>query len=351
MSWTKRFDAWGRRSDSPAAADAEKEIDDELMFHLRSLVDDSLAKGLPLDAAWQRAQDRFGSLRHYSAACRSIPLKDHIMLQKFSALAVVVLTLLVGWLLLEVRSLEQHIALLDVKPREAVLIAQTPTKAAVKEAPNDAMLSGRNDIAGRVLDRHDGPLAGASVLVILKTWPGGRYQQEAFAAVTDAKGGFRLPRLIPLEGQYAVQMAAIKDGYTLTSIYRLVEEGSHPTLEPVTLHCDVASRITLIVHDSAGRPVANARVFPAARQSSTGETHLVYFQASKPIQTASDAEGRVGLGCFERGDQAEIYVQLPGQDWQRHAIAIPSDGDILVLSAAESGNPTGGNPPNPPKKS
>ncbi len=346
LPWTKLLGGWGRGWELPSSADAEKAIDDELMFHLRSLVDDNLAQGLPLDAAWQQAQVRFGSLHHYSAACRSITFKDQIMLQKLSAIAVVALTLLVGWLLLEVRSLEQHITRIDAKGREAVLIAQTPPVAAVKEVTSQATLAGQGDVSGRVLDRHDEPLAGANVLVIVKTWPGGRYRQEAFAAVSDAEGGFRLPRLIPREGQYAVQAAAIKDGYTLTSIYQLVEEGSRTTVEPVTLHCNPASRITLIVHDGAGRPVANAQVFPAARHSSGGEEHLVYFQASEPIQIASDLQGRVGLGCFERGDQAEICVRLPGQDWHNHTISIPSEGDFVVVSAAETTAPQ-----SPPKKS
>ena len=299
MVWSQLFRAWRRRSHSPPSTDVEQDIDEELMFHLRSLVGDDLAKGNSFDAAWSNAQDRFGPLRRYSDACRNVSLANRLNLRRLSVLGLVVVGLLVGESLFAVFS-----------PR-------------------------RNDVTGWVLDRHGEPLADANVLVILKTWPGGGYRQEAFATTSDAEGRFHLPTLAPLEGQYAIQVAALKDGYALTSSYQLEEEGRHPTVDPVTLHCGEASRITLVVHDGHGQPIANARVVPASRKTSSGETHLVYFQGSEPVQTASDAQGRVGLSCFERGDQAEIYVRPPGKDWELHAIRIPDAGNIVVVSAAQ----------------
>ena len=97
------------------------------------------------------------------------------------------------------------------------------------------------------------------------------------------------------------------------------------------LQCDDASQITFVVEDVRGHPVANARVAPHSRRSSSGASHLIYFQASGPFQISSDAAGRVGMGCFERGDAAEIYVQLPGKDWELHTIAIPHEGDTIVV--------------------
>src|SRR5205085_1735770 len=82
----------------------------------------------------------------------------------------------------------------------------------------------------------------ARVVVILKTWPGGGYRQEAFSTTSEADGSFRLSGLVPREGQYAVQTAALTPGYALTSTYQLKEEGSRSSLEPVTLQCDDASR-------------------------------------------------------------------------------------------------------------
>lgn len=71
MSWIKKLRAWWCGS-LPAGSPAEdQEIDEELMSHLRLLVDDNLARGMPADTAWQEAQRRFGSLRRYADACRS----------------------------------------------------------------------------------------------------------------------------------------------------------------------------------------------------------------------------------------------------------------------------------------
>ncbi len=317
------FRGWFRRSDEPRASDVDEEIDEELMFHLRSLVDDELARGTAFDAAWDRAHGRFGSLRRYANACRGVALNQNRFVQTSLVLLLAFAGLLAGWLLVEVRSLRQeHVTLVESISRQATRPAEIASR--------------RADLTGRVLDRLDRPIGDARIVVILKTWPAGGYRQEAFSTTSDADGTFRLADLVPLEGQYAIQAAALTPGYALTSTYRLIEEGSHPAPEPVMLQCDDASQITFVVQDERGHPVANARVAPHSRRSSSGETHLVYFQASGPFQTASDAAGRVGMGCFERGDEAEIYVQLPGKDWELHAIEIPHDEDTVIVASQSS---------------
>ena len=187
-----------------------------------------------------------------------------------------------------------------------------------------------------MLDLNGRPIDAARLLVILKTWPDGRYRQDDFSTTTDARGRFRLPNLVPSQGQYAILVAAVKTGYALTSNYHLQPSGEPRSVDPVTLRCDRASPITLVVHDAQGRPAAHARVAPSSRQSPDGTTHLVYFQSCEAVQTASDAEGRVDLGLFQRGDMAKIYLQLPGKDWQSCAFAVPKEGDTVEVSAARS---------------
>jgi hypothetical protein len=323
MAWSGLFRGWFRGADAPPVDEAEQQIDEELMFHLRSLVDDELAAGTTFDAAWDRARGRFGSLRRYADACRGVVAGKHRILQLSLVLLLVITGAVAGWLLVEVRSLRQeHLRL-------AAAIASQPAHSEDLEVLRD-------DLAGRVVDRQGKPIPNASVAVILKTWPGGWYRQEAFSTTTDGDGTFRLIDLIPRDGQYAVQAAVMKTGYALTSTYRLIEEGSHATPEPVMLQCDDALQFTLVVQDEHGRPVANARATPHSRLSQSGESHLVYFQASGPFQITSDADGRIGMGCFERGDRAEIYVQLPGKDWELHAIEIPHDGDTVVVASQSS---------------
>jgi hypothetical protein len=323
MASSGLFRGWFRRSNAPCANDVDQEVEEELMFHLRSLVDDELARGTTFDAAWDRAHGRFGSLRRYANACRGVVFNRHRFFQTSLVLLLAFAGLLAGWLLFEIRSLRQeHSTLVQSISRQATQTAETAGRP--------------EDLTGRVLDRLGRPIGNASVAVILKTWPGGGYRQEAFSTTSDADGTFRLAGLVPLEGQYAIQAAALPPGYALTSTYRLIEEGSHPSPDPVLLQCDDASQITFVVQDDRGHPVANARVTPHSRRSSSGANHLVYFQSSGPFQASSDAAGRVGMGCFERGDEAEIYVQLPGKDWELHAIEIPHDGDTIIVPSQSS---------------
>jgi hypothetical protein len=317
------FRNWFRGAQAPSVDQAEEEIDEELMFHLRSLVDDELAGGSTFDTAWDRARGRFGSLRRYTDACRGVAAGNHRVRQMLLALSLLLSVAIAGWLLLEVRSLRQE------QLRLAAATASQPAHSVDIEVVRD-------DLAGRVVDRQGEPIRNASVAVILKTWPGGWYRQEAFSATSDADGEFRLAHLIPRDGQYAIQAAVVTTGYALTSTYRLIEEGSHPLPDPVMLQCDVASQITLVVHDEFGRPVANARVTPHSRLDRSGASHVVYFQASRPFQASSDAEGRVPMGCFEKGDRAEIYVQIPGEDWELRSIEIPHDSDMIIVTIHNS---------------
>ena len=63
MAWNGIFRGWFRRPDAPRASDVDQEIDEELMFHLRSLVDDELAEVYIRLRSLESCHGRFGSLR------------------------------------------------------------------------------------------------------------------------------------------------------------------------------------------------------------------------------------------------------------------------------------------------
>jgi hypothetical protein len=300
MTWTQLL-RW-RRDPRRVEPGAEDPIDDELMFHFRALVSDNLSKGVSFDAAWHEAQGRFGSLARYADACRRASVTGRRW-RAVLALGLAVLTLAVGWLVVD-----------------------------------RWIRFDRTDLAGTVLDQSGNPIDGAHVLVILKTWPDGAYRQQAFATTSHADGRFRIPRLVPVEGQRAVQLAVVKDGYALASNYQLMKQGAPPVSDGFTLQLPKAPRITLVVLDETGAPVAHARVVPAERQTSDGQDHVVYFQAAQPVRSEADAHGRLALAWFERGDRAEIYVQRPGRDWELRAIDIPREGNtVMVPTSAASG--------------
>jgi hypothetical protein len=292
------------------------------MLHLRSLIDENLAQGMSADVAWHEAQTRFGSLRRYADECRRVFQRDHFMTQKLAVAALLLLGVLTGWVAVEVRALRDE---------------QQLARAQAGESSAE-----RCDVQGLVVDRDGKPLADAHVLVVLKTWPDGWYHQENFATTSDAEGRFRLAKLLPTDGHREVLVASLKNGHALTSVYQEKWVEGRPAIEPIVLKLDDAADVTIVVRDRGGRPVPRASVVPAVRRTSGGEEHLVYLQAARPIRAVSNREGRVGLGCFQHGDEAEVWIQVPGEDWERRCMTVPGDGEAITLSSDKSVQETDG---------
>lgn len=324
MSWKDFLHAVRRDADATQRAQGDDDVDDELLFHLRSLVDENISRGMSHEEAWNDAQKRFGPLRRYWVECRRATLARRRFVPGLLAGGAVVLCLVVGWLTWEVRSLrhEQEVAQQDAKIAERVMALER--------------MAGHSDLVGQVFDSRGKPIGGTDVFVILKTWPGGWFRQDNFATKSNAQGRFRLEKLIPPTGQFAVQVAALKDGYALTSSYQLKKADDDHAPEPVVLRMNDALALTLVVNDARGRPVPNARVVPSVRRSADGEEHLLYFQGSERAQLASNAAGRVPLRFLQRGDRAKIYVRLPEGEWKLHAIEVPREGDLIEVSATET---------------
>jgi hypothetical protein len=316
--------------DSPRNPAPRDEIHDELTFHLRALVDENLAKGMPLEAAWDDAQQRFGSLSQYAAECRRATPRGRLAAGLFGA-GLVTVAALALWAVLQVREFAQ----VQRAEKEAMRAAFAAERAALRQAlVRDPQTATPVDYRGRVVDTAGKPIAGANLLVILKTWPAGRYRQQDFATVSDEDGAFCLPKLIPGAGQFAVQAAALKDGYALASRYDLVEaEGGRP-LKPAVLKLEQAVPVTLRVVDAAGQPIPGAAVVPSSRRTLSGQEHLIYFQGSEPARMACDERGLVTLRCFEPGDQAEVYVQAPGSAWKTCEVKIGDAGSTIDVSIA-----------------
>lgn len=308
MSWRKVVASLRQRF-GLSKSRTEQDIDDELVFHLRQSVEDRLEEGLSPDAAWHEARARFGSIVSAAESCRRSTSRRLVHPTVLAALVASALTLMLGWLMVEVRSLRA-----------------------------DRLARG-DDLRGMILDRRGAPIADAQVLVVLKTWPGGWFRQDSFFAASDRDGHFRLPGLLPRTGQFAVQLSALHDGYAWESTYQLHEEDSGLPIEPVIMRLGEATKITLVVRDAEGRLLPNVRVAPASRRTREGLTHLVYFQACEPVQVASNDQGEITLSCFEQGDVGDIFLQSPDGDWQRHSVAITGKISPVVVSAVSDSEP------------
>lgn len=282
----------------------EAETEEELLFHLGGLVEDNLQRQLPFDQAWQQALNRFGSLRSYAGECGRVRTSRRLMLRRIAYVGLIAIGVLMAWLSMTVYGVWSK------------------------------GTSWRFPIAGRIVDQRQQPVAGANVLVVLKTWPGGRYRQESFAAVTDVEGTFRLPRLVPSEDRCAVQVAAIKDGYGFASRYLTTDEIDRGSFGAIALNLSSVSPAALYLQDAKGQPIVNAEVAPASRRTIDGQTHMVYFQGSESIRVTSDAQGRIPIRCFQAGDEAELFVRLPDREWRQQQVRIEPEQTVVRLESA-----------------
>lgn len=304
----------------------QPEIEEELLHHLRCLVEENEARGLSSSEAWDAAQARFGSLQQYSRECRRAAGGSVAPWRLATAAGLLLAAFVAVWHVAEVRRLHENYASLLERSKQATH-TKRPAEAAVPIA------TPHSDLVGQIVDRQGQPIPNANVLVILKTWPNRRYRQEDFAALTDGEGRFRLPALVPTQGQYGIQLAALGDGFALGSTYQLVEKEDHPAVPPMLLQLEPAKRLVVQVRNADGQPIAGAKVVPRGRRTRDGETHSIYFQACGPVQADVDEQGRVPMNCFEPGDVAEIAIQLPGDEWQEREVQIDEGHEIIIVSS------------------
>lgn len=351
------------------------DIRDELMFHFRQLVSEKLAQGATFDAAWEQAEKQFGPVRRFETECQAVHVQSRL---GWSIAAVALLFLIAAggaWKIQDSKnaSLQDNLKSIQhsltqtetarstfeqkmeaslnaadervtkfqsaIQQANAQLESMQTEQSAIKseqaaiasktaQATVELMQPKLADLTGTVLDTNQQPLFDVKMLIILKTWPGGRYQQEDFQVVTDAKGQFVLPKLVPIEGRYAIQIAAMKDGYAFESRYHL-KKLPNEKLEPISFQLSPATPKTVVFKDDSGKPLSNVNVIPSTRTSPNGNEFLIYFQGADSIKKTTDAEGRISLATYAVGDAAELYYQLPGQKWVTRKLNI-TDGDIVV---------------------
>lgn len=337
MSWNELLQRTACRFGTRGTTTTTDEVGDELMFHFRKLVDEKLAEGLSFDAAWEKAEEQFGPMRRYDYECRSSQLVQRLKWRVLAALAIVVLVSIGGWSVFEshrqgeqgeVRSLREEVAWLrhEQEARSAEAGLAGPARR----------IAGGFDLTGTILDNSDHPLEQATVLIIRKTWPGGGYRQEAFTATTNDEGRFTLTEFVPADDQYGIQVAVLKEGFAFQSAYQLKDRKPIERPDPIVLRLERASQITLVVRDGSGRPIANAGVIPSSRTPPGGKDQFIYFYGSEQVQKTTDAEGRVNLNYFLTGDQAMVYLHLPGDQWDRREFEVSGDNQVVDLAATST---------------
>lgn len=304
------------------AAACGAELTDELMFHFRSLVIEKVDSGLPVAAAWNQAEEQFGPVRRYEERCREQLLADRILKERLAVGAVMAIAVVAAWGAFYRPSIGES------SPLRAGVALLAPA-GAVEAAADPA--SDSHDFTGTVQDSKGQPLADARLLVILKTWPNGRYQQADLSATSDKEGRFQFADLVPKNSQYAIHCTALKDGYAFRSNYQLDDKAPFSKPKNLTLKLDSAVDLNFVIQDAAGKPIAGASVAPRSRKHGKTE-HLIYFQGSEDTWRTTDVEGRANLKCFQAGDKTTVaFRAAEGGEWTEQEIVVPAkDGSLTI---------------------
>jgi hypothetical protein len=187
------------------------------------------------------------------------------------------------------------------------------------------------DLKGRVLDHQGQPIANARVLLILKTWPGNRYQQRDFNTNTDEEGRYKFEGLIPANARYAVLVAALADGHALQSKYELHKQPDGERNE-IDLKLETGAPVTIQLKGADGQGVAGIGVVPSSRQQAGEPEQFVYFQGSEVLRLDTNKDGQVLLHGFRSGDDAAVYVKQPGGEWVEKKFRVPADGSAVEIA-------------------
>lgn len=273
------------------AADlVEQEIDEEFDFHIDCRTRELIESGLSPDQAAQEAQRLFGARDRLRRQCQTAIYGRGYRLIAGLALTMAVSLGVIGWLFLQLQDVQrQNLAM------SALLAAE--------QLPSES----KADLVGEIVDAEQKPVANAKVLLIYKSWPNGRYRQQAFDQTSDKNGKFRFKELYSNATQIAFNVTVLADGHAMQSKYVLYE----PKADVKTFRFQLKPAIekTLTVHGPDGEPLADAAVWPGDRKpADSKDWFLIYHQNGAAAGYKTDAKGRVRMPLFQAGDKIELHV-------------------------------------------
>lgn len=286
-----------------AAHSLDREIDEEIQFHLDCRIEELIAGGASRQQAQQTALQEFGSRNKVKRDCQNVRYGRTFWLIQVAAAVFLISLAGTGLLVYSAGQLQGSnaqlreqldAALAEIPRTNLVAVAQPKT---TQEKPS---------LAGTVLNDKKQPVAGAKVELILKTWPNNRYRQQRLQTKTDAQGRYEFKDLYSLHQQVAVLVTVLADGYAMESHY-VLEEAPTEAIADIDFSLPIAQKKTFQIL-SEGKPVANAAVFPFHRTTADGTEHLTYWMSQPEISQKTDDQGRVTLSYFLPGEQVKLGI-------------------------------------------
>ena len=251
-----QFGGWTYRS----TASIDREIDDELSFHIECKTQDLIVSGMSPEQAMAEANTLFGTVSQVRRQCQKIKYGYGPLMVCSLSISFVALIASIGWLtmLLNAANLKNQ---------------QMSIMLTALESPN----SDDGDLVGEIVDATGKPLADAKIFLIHKSWPDGRYQQEShaiarnLASITVPDGSVDYSTIVPM-GHHVHQKLG-DDVFTIGFTAADGEAGpwftgSHAigkapsgTLEDICTQADLENAIVPLRNLSSSGEWLNQRIF------------------------------------------------------------------------------------------
>ncbi len=318
------FSKWSSRPRGERITEAKNDIDEELNFHMESIVQEKIKQGKSKEVAEQEAVKQFGSIQSYSDQCLIIELEKSVAKNHYLTAGLLCLALVTGFLGLEFYNLKNT--------QSRILNNLTSQKQETQNPDND-----HHRLNGSVKTEQGEPINNANLLIILKTWPENRFRQQNFHLKSNELGEFQFKFQTPQDGQYAVHVTAYKDGYGFKSEYKIKEKNDLKPIKKFQFNLPQSSPFTIQVLEQNGSPIKDFCMYPSSRKTSSGEDHIIYHQASEPIQLNSNENGKIPIRLFTKGEMVNFRIRIPGKDWQEQKVEIPQKGNLISLILNSNG--------------
>lgn len=283
-----RLGRWTNRS----AATIDREIDEEFDFHVECRTQELIQSGMSPEQAAVEATAQFGARGRIRQECQVIGYGHNVWLMLTLVSGILLCLGAIGWmawLLKTANQKNQHMQALV---------------ASLQPVPDE-----KSDLTGEIKDAAGKPVVGARVLLVFKSWPGGRYQQEGLVQTTDDSGKFRFPELYSVAMQNAFLITVLAEGHAMQSDYVLYKPKEK--VKPFRFKLQPALEKTLVVHNKDGAPIGNAVVFPSTRTPAkvkADDGFLMYDQSAEAAGYKTDADGKVRMNIFSAGDSVQLGV-------------------------------------------
>lgn len=277
---------WTNRS----AGLVDREIDEELDFHIECRTRDLMESGMSFENAVEEANRQFGGRARIRRECQTIGYGRNVWLIIILSCGFLVSVAAIGWLTHLLHAANQQ---------NQQMLALVHSLQPVQDA--------KNGLTGEITDEKGQPVSGARVLLIFKSWPGGQYQQQGLNQTSDEAGKFRFPELYSSSMQTAFLVTILAEGRAMQSEYVLYKAKSK--VKPFRFKLQTAIEKTFIVHDKSGKPVADTIVFPSTRKpEKSDDEFMMYDQSAESAGYRTDAAGKVRMALFAPGDSVQLGI-------------------------------------------